>query len=214
MAKKTLNKKIVDAVFWTSIFLVMYLIVGFLLGSSWLSKGLTFSESYDLLKDGLSITAAFLAPVAAFVLFSDWREQHVERQLDEIARSIILNVQDTYSVINLSQFEGVGMTFKGNRYSKKQSIEDMFEALRKNIDEMNRLKIDTYELAAYLHDFKKTIEYLDAMIKIGTMRRPREDWFTMDNVEAIQGFYDAQDSARDSMDRIFILLDKYVIHSN
>lgn len=76
MANKNLNKKIVDAVFWTSIFLLVYLIVGFLLGSSWLSKGLTFDESYNLLKDALSITAAFLAPVAAFVLFSDWRSEH------------------------------------------------------------------------------------------------------------------------------------------
>lgn len=214
MAKKNLKDKIIDAVFWTCFFLVVYLIVGFLLGSSWLSKGLTFKESYDLLKDGLSLTAAFLAPVAAFVLFSDWREQHVERRLDEIARSIILSIQDIYSVINLSQFEGIGLTYMGSGYPKKQSIEDMFEASRKNIDEMSRLKIDTYELAIHLYNFKKTIEYLDAVIKIGVMSRPRGGELTVDDIEAIQGFCDAQDSARDSMDRIFISLDRYVIHSN
>lgn len=94
MAKKTLNKKIVDVIFGTSIFLVMYLIVGFLLGSSWLSKGLTFEESYELLKDGLSITATFLGPVAAFVLFSDWRVQHVEVKTEKEAELLVKNILD------------------------------------------------------------------------------------------------------------------------
>lgn len=82
MAKKTLEEKIKDVGFWTVIFLVLYLIIGYLLESLWLSKPLRLNELYDLLKDGLGITAAFLAPVAAFILFSDWREQHIEKLLE------------------------------------------------------------------------------------------------------------------------------------
>lgn len=96
MAKKNLKDKIIEAAFWTSFFLVVYLIVGFLLGSSWLSKGLTFDESYNLLKDALSITAAFLAPVAAFVLFSDWREQHEAKLIEHTSTQIFGGVIDLY----------------------------------------------------------------------------------------------------------------------
>lgn len=88
MAKKTLKEKINDVAFWTVIFLILYLIIGYLLESLWLSKPLKLDELYDLLKDGLSITAAFLAPVAAFILFSDWREQHNKQVRNEFALKV------------------------------------------------------------------------------------------------------------------------------
>lgn len=138
MAKKTLNKKVVDVVFWTSIFLVMYLIVGFLLGSSWLSKGLTFSESYNLLKDGLSITAAFLAPIAAFILFTDWREQHVEQKVEKIYEDVwLLNKKLNREIILvLPTFEAGNTTvYRGRR-----------EALLCNNDE---IMAKIYTLAGY-----------------------------------------------------------------
>lgn len=85
MAKKTLAVKIKEVGFWTVIFFILYLIVGYLLESSWLSKPIKLNDIYDLLKDGLGITAAFLAPVAAFVLFSDWRDQHNKQVHNEFA---------------------------------------------------------------------------------------------------------------------------------
>ncbi len=39
--------------------------------------------AYDVLKDALTLAAAFLAPVAAFVLFSNWREQHIEVEIEK-----------------------------------------------------------------------------------------------------------------------------------
>lgn len=88
MAKKTLKEKINDVAFWIVIFLILYLIIGYLLESLWLSKPLKLDELYDLLKDGLSVTAAFLAPVAAFILFSDWREQHNKQVRNEFALKV------------------------------------------------------------------------------------------------------------------------------
>ena len=88
MAKKTLKEKINDVAFWTVIFLILYLIIGYLLESLWLSKPLKLDELYELLKDGFSITAAFLAPVAAFILFSDWREQHNKQVRNEFALKV------------------------------------------------------------------------------------------------------------------------------
>ncbi|MDM1734532.1 hypothetical protein HX116_12065 [Acinetobacter towneri] len=88
MSKKTLKEKINDVAFWAIIFLILYLIVGYLLESAWLSKQLELNEIYDLLKDGFTITAAFLAPVAAFILFSDWREQHNKQVINEFALKV------------------------------------------------------------------------------------------------------------------------------
>lgn len=76
MKKKTLKEQINDAVFWLIIFFIVYLVMGYLIQSSWLSNVPEVQEIYDIAKDGLSIAAAFFAPVAAFILFSDWRAQH------------------------------------------------------------------------------------------------------------------------------------------
>lgn len=57
----------------------------------WLkSDGVNFNPLlvYELLKDTLTIGAAFLAPVTAFALFSDWREQHREKEQEVIASEI------------------------------------------------------------------------------------------------------------------------------
>lgn len=88
MAKKSLEEKIKDVGFWTVIFFILYLIVGYLLASTWLESPLKLDKIYDLLKDGLGITAAFLAPVAAFLLFSDWREQHNKQVRNEFALKV------------------------------------------------------------------------------------------------------------------------------
>lgn len=75
MAKKNLSEKIKIAVAWFVILSCLYFVV-----AAWLkSDGPNFNPglTYDLIKDTLTLAAAFLAPIAAFVLFSDWREQFV-----------------------------------------------------------------------------------------------------------------------------------------
>lgn len=89
MAKKNLEEKIKDVVFYAIIFFILYLILGFLIKSEWLTS---FTQSwvytYELLRDAFTLTAYFLAPAAAFVLFSDWREQHNKRVINEFALKV------------------------------------------------------------------------------------------------------------------------------
>lgn len=78
MAKKTLKEKI-ERVIW--IFLtctVAYIVCSLLLLNEY-SRAAVFDAKkvYDVIKDALTLAASFLAPVAAFVLFRDWRESHV-----------------------------------------------------------------------------------------------------------------------------------------
>lgn len=84
MGTKTLKEKIFDIAFWTVYFFCAFLIVGYLINSGFLKVVPVKDKIYEILKDALSISAAFLAPVAAFVLFSDWREEHVAKNLEII----------------------------------------------------------------------------------------------------------------------------------
>ncbi|PPB91385.1 hypothetical protein [Acinetobacter baumannii] len=78
MKKKTLEKQIRQVGFWTVIGIFSYMVMAFFLKSNYPIYEYDFNRSiaYDVIKDALTLGAAFLAPVAAFVLFSDWRSEH------------------------------------------------------------------------------------------------------------------------------------------
>ncbi|MGN5723686.1 hypothetical protein ACNQO9_00375 [Acinetobacter calcoaceticus] len=94
MAKKSLNEKIKIIGFWTFGGVFLYLVIAFFLKSKYPIFDYVFNSdhAYDVLKDALTLAATFLAPVAAFVLFSDWREQHKLVKLEKDAEQIIHNI--------------------------------------------------------------------------------------------------------------------------
>lgn len=74
MKKQTLKEKTKTVFLWAFGLSVLY----FLIGAYLQSDGSEFDpkKTYELIKDTLSLAAAFLAPVTAFVLFNDWREEY------------------------------------------------------------------------------------------------------------------------------------------
>ncbi len=134
MLKKSLKEKITDLFFGTVSFLILYFIIAFLLKSSWLKDNLSLPTIYELLKDGLSITAGLLAPAAALLLFSDWKEQHVLTLVDTAARKISEDIQDIY-ILTMQAFynepleisdENIRLqehTTKGSLFDLRRSIE-------------------------------------------------------------------------------------------
>jgi len=78
MAEKELKDKIKIVGFWTFGGIFWYLVISFFLLSDYPIQKFHFDhkKAYEVLKDALTIAAAFLAPVAAFVLFDDWRTSH------------------------------------------------------------------------------------------------------------------------------------------
>lgn len=95
MAKKTLEEKI-NCVKWSAL---LFAIVYFLIGA-WLKSDGPFFDSdkaYELIRDSLTLTAYFLAPIAAFVLFSDWREQHKAQKLELDSENIIRKIYEANS---------------------------------------------------------------------------------------------------------------------
>ncbi|WP_151796543.1 hypothetical protein [Acinetobacter soli] len=102
MKKKTLKEKINKVCWWAAGLTVLYFIVGAILKSD----GTKFDpvKTYDLIKDTLTLTATFLAPVAAFVLFSDWREQHEDVALESDSTNVFNRLNDVKDKLLEAQF--------------------------------------------------------------------------------------------------------------
>lgn len=99
MAKDDLKVKIRRIWKWTFIGIIFYLFISFFLKSSYPISHYKFnlSDAYDVLKDALTLAAAFLAPIAAFVLFSDWRVEHRLKKLENSCKSVVQQIQELYS---------------------------------------------------------------------------------------------------------------------
>lgn len=96
MARKKLKDKLELSIFWLGLFCLTYLIFGFILKCD-LNKPIDSSIFYEVLKDALTITATFFAPIAAIILFSDWRVEHRVKetfQLLEDIKNLSFNIQN------------------------------------------------------------------------------------------------------------------------
>lgn len=125
MSKNTLKKKI-QCVKWSA---VVFAIGYFLLGAFLTSTGTKFDakKTYDLLTTSLTLTAYFLAPVAAFVLFSDWRAQHVELKTERLSEEIwALNRRIIRRFYELQPTLETGRTtiYKNEKNNLKYDIDD------------------------------------------------------------------------------------------
>ncbi|WP_180122808.1 hypothetical protein [Acinetobacter sp. YH12086] len=73
-------------------------ILFFLFGAFIKSDGPKFDANkfYELIKDTFSFCAAFVGPVIAYVLFNDWRQEHLEKKLETDSESIFKKLNDIY----------------------------------------------------------------------------------------------------------------------
>ncbi|MDO7216333.1 hypothetical protein Q5M47_13105 [Acinetobacter nosocomialis] len=105
MKDKPLQEKIKSLLFWTLIFFILYIIVAYLLDSLWLQNTIGFQKAYEIIKDGLSITAAFLAPASAFLLFSNWREQYNAQFIDKTLIDLMIQLKDMDILLNRKGYD-------------------------------------------------------------------------------------------------------------
>ncbi|MEO4207805.1 MULTISPECIES: hypothetical protein [Acinetobacter calcoaceticus/baumannii complex] len=98
MAKKSINEKIKNVGKWSVCGVIGYLILAFILKSKYPITHYDFNQdiAYDVIKEALTLAAAFLAPIAAFLLFSDWREQHNKQVRNDFALKVF-NQFDIFS---------------------------------------------------------------------------------------------------------------------
>lgn len=88
MASRKLEDKIELTIFWLGLFCLTYLILGFILKSD-LTIPLDSTIFYEVFRDSLTLTAYFLAPTAALILFTDWRVQHASINNEKNSKEIL-----------------------------------------------------------------------------------------------------------------------------
>lgn len=99
MKGKTLEQKSSLALFGTAVFFAILFALGVFLKTDLLSKCPTANEVYEIGRDALTLTAYFLAPLTALLLFSDWRLEHVEKTREKQVESIYSSEQKLYSAL-------------------------------------------------------------------------------------------------------------------
>ncbi|MFL9510738.1 hypothetical protein VXO67_17690 [Acinetobacter baumannii] len=104
MDQDDLKDKIKKAIFGTLGGVLLYLVISFFLLSDYPLHFDHFDhfdhkKTYEVLKDALSIAAAFLAPVAAFILFTDWRYQHSAIKIENTSEAIHKELNELLNIL-------------------------------------------------------------------------------------------------------------------
>lgn len=104
MAKDNLKVKIRRVWKWTFIGIITFLVVSFFLKSSYpiTHHKFNLADTYEVLKDTLTLAAAFLAPVTAFVLYTNWKDQHISINNEQVSKDILNIVDDFQRFKNIS----------------------------------------------------------------------------------------------------------------
>ncbi|PKF33412.1 hypothetical protein [Acinetobacter proteolyticus] len=140
MSKKTLKENVELIIFCLGLFCLTFLILGFVLKSDF-SKSFDSFIFYEVLRDSLTLTAYFLAPIAAFVLFNDWREQHKIIKSDKFYDEIDIDVGGAYYLIN-EIFLDISQRSITDGFEVK--LEDKFLLFNSKFNEI-KIKIKTYK---------------------------------------------------------------------
>lgn len=168
MAKKTLEKKIKLVCQWALGLTITYFVIGAFL----ISDGSKFDsvKTYNLLKDTLTLSAAFLAPVAAFVLFSDWKEEHIEKKLDSISDRLSIDISDIELTLWQSHYKPA-ISIKGceinlSEHLDKGSLFAMRKKLENDINNLSGMNSISSSLVSQLSAFVTCAQEIENKIRI------------------------------------------------
>ncbi|ETR94561.1 hypothetical protein [Acinetobacter lactucae] len=206
MKVKTLKEKIRDVVFWICAGGVIYLIVGYLMKTNWLSCPKQLPELYELIRDSLTLMAYFLAPAAAFILFSDWRLEHVEKSREKQVEDIYNSEQNLYSALfDLdSEIEDEeSLTEEGQKIIEKQQktlLNDIFkfENLLNDFDYEDEKSLKYKKLAQdILYQYKEMFYYTglkySSLLKINDPKQYNTQYTDLTDehfIDRIQSMYE------------------------
>lgn len=142
MAKKTLKEKIDQVKWWAIGLTIVYLIVGAFLVSDYPLNKSIFDplKTYNLIKDALTLTAYFLAPTAAFILFSDWREEHRDIRNENVILDALPRIKENSNEIK-NIVSMVNQEFQENSHEMIEMFSDKVLFHKKEmLKEMDRLE--------------------------------------------------------------------------
>lgn len=156
MTKKTLEEKVKLVGYWTFGFVFWYLVIAFFLKSSYpiYKYDLDRSIAYDVIKDALTLAATFLAPVAAFVLFSDWRDQHREINQENQASKIYNTIELIFMRLRTLNFNLIDTVSRDDVFYT--NIENEFKQINQLHQELVVMCNNVIVSNESIHKFMKT----------------------------------------------------------
>lgn len=163
MKSKTLKNKINDIVFVICAGGVLYLIVGYLMKTNWLSCPKALPDLYEIVRDTLTLMAYFLAPAIALVLFSDWRQEHVEKSREQQGEEIYKLIKQ----INRELNEYFSETNDEDNHSESQSeyITGLYRSLQEKINNVESLlgefDFNDEQASAFKSQVKRIVEVIN-----------------------------------------------------
>ena len=159
MTKKTLEQKIKLIGFWTFGGVFWYMVISFFLLSDYPIQEQPFNHkrAYEVIKDALGLAAAFLAPVAAFVLYCDWRDEHMAITNAEESNKIVRLIQKLHFEIN--NFEIYLMM---NEAGAKKKLEELQQLQKINKDIFEISIILLFEINNFKANCADSQNFVDA----------------------------------------------------
>jgi hypothetical protein len=156
MKRKTLEQKVSWALYGSAIFFAALFTLGLILKADLFSHWPTANEVYEIGRDALTLTAYFLAPLTALLLFSDWRLEHVEKSREQQGRAIYNLVKQVDSVLGDLELE----IEDENNFSTDISpiVEDLSKELIRKLSTLQHELNDFYYDDPQANAFRDTVE--------------------------------------------------------
>lgn len=169
MKDKTLEQKISLALYGTAIFFAFLFALGLILKTDLFNHWPTANEVYEISRDALTLTAYFLAPATALLLFSDWRMEHVEKTREKQVENIYSSEQKLYSALfdldseieDEESLKEEGQKVIANRQKVLLSDLFKFENLLNEFDYVDEKSLKYKQLAKdILYQYKEMFYYI------------------------------------------------------
>jgi len=148
MQNNQLRSKIEKVGYCIFTFFFWYLVIGFFLQSNYPIYDYPFNRdvAYETLRDGLTLSAYFLAPAMAYVLFEDWRIQHKLIRAENLYDDVDSSIDDAYQKAENLMLDITQRTVGA----------DFVEKIIKNNEDLDRLLKSTYrKIALFKYDHTK-----------------------------------------------------------
>lgn len=204
MAKKTLEEKIKLVGFWAFGGVCWYLVIAFFLKSNYPIYDYDFNRSvaYDVVKDALTLAAAFLAPVAAFVLFADWREQHREINQENQASKIYYKIELIFMRLKTLNFHLIETTSRNDLFYTNLEIE--FSQINQQHQDLVIACNNAIVSSESMHNFMKTAVQIikeDCVGLIGTLGMIVDSQRILDFPEDYKNLFFESETVEEFIDR-------------
>lgn len=190
MKIQSFKERMISTAQWVGGLTLIFLVLGALVISDMSSDAKYDSaKAYNLFKDAFSFGATILTPVVAILFFSDWREQHIAKQLETKSWALYEHIQKLYWDLfehnrEIQDDENSKITKKSEMYAKHAYLVGENHNLKQIIEAFDQNNGTTKEIV----DLTTSI-YRGFLSELLYLEQAYNSIFAMNNPEMYLGRY-------------------------